>query len=216
MNASDYVDLPDDPNTVTLGFVRGIAPSRWADRWNRVRSRRRMQLVPMPEHFDADTDEVNLALTRAMPGQFPEGSRSDPRSRHAVQMYEEAVALVVDIDHDLAEFATLDLADLDLVRLLDHPWHDESWPAAEPWAEADWMPKSLLGALEIVATGLGGILMPLPLAKHITDKKLHRIIEVTGNIDGTRVFATWDIAFDGDEIQELIGVLRGRTSRSSR
>lgn len=207
---------PEAPDTVQLAFVRGISPSRWADRWNQVRSRRRLELVPAAQHFDTHPKDVDLALVRTMPGTFPEGSRSDPRVRHAVQMYEEAVALVVDVDHDLADVASIDVSDLDLIRLLDHPWHAASWPTAEPWADPEWMPKSINGALDIVATGLGGILMPLPLARHITDKKLHKIIEVTGDVEGTRVFAAWDISRDSDEIQELIGVLRGRTSRSSR
>ena len=206
----------EQPDILQLAFVRGIAPSKWADRWNAVRSRRRLELMPVDAHFDATPAQADVTLVRAMPGAYPAGSRDGVRTRHAVQMYEEAVALVVDADHDLAHEVNLDAAELDLVRLLEHPWHDASWPAAEPWADLEWRPKSLGGALEIVATGLGGILMPLPLARHIQNKKLHRILEVTGDIDGTRVFATWSIDRDDDEIQELIGVLKGRTARSSR
>ena len=204
------------PDTLQLAFVRGIAPSRWADRWNSVRRRRRLELMPVDAHFDADPGGADVALVRAMPRDVPAGSREEPRTRHAVQMYEEAVALVVESDHDLADERAIDVADLDLVRLLDHPAHDASWPAPEPWADPAWKPASLTGALELAGTGLGGILMPLPLARHIGNKKLHRVIEVTGEITGTRVFATWRVERDDNEIQELIGVLRGRTSRSSR
>ena len=208
--------MHDEPDHLQLAFVRGIAPSRWADRWNSARWRRRMELVPVDRHFDADPDGVDVTLVRAMPHEFPTGTRDEARTRHAVQMYAEAVALVVDVDHDLADESAIDASDLDLVRLLDHPAHDSSWPAPEPWSDPEWKPKGLGGALELVATGLGGILMPLPLARHIGNKKMHRIVEVSGDIDGTRVFASWRIERDDDEIQELIGVLRGRTSRSSR
>lgn len=205
-----------EADTLKLGFVRGIAPSKWADRWNAARRRRRMELVPIEAHFDARPSGVDLTLVRAMPAEFPEDSRDGARSRHAVQLYEEAVALVIDADHDLSDVGTLDAGDLDLVRLLDHPAHDVSWPAPEPWKDPTWKPASLTGALELVATGLGGILMPLPLARHISAKREHRVIEVTGEIAGTRVFAAWDVQRDDTEIQELVGVLRGRSARSSR
>lgn len=208
--------MTDAPDALTMGFVRGISPSRWADRWNAVRRRRRMNLVPVDAHFDAQPAGVDLTLVRAMPGAFPADSRDGSRSRHAVQLYEEAVALVVDADHDLSDVRTIDAVDLDLVRLLDHPAHDVAWPEPEPWKDPTWKPTSLPGALELVATGLGGILMPLPLARHIGKKREHKIVEITGEIAGTRVFATWDVKRDDDEIQELIGVLRGRSARSSR
>lgn len=203
-------------NTVTLGFVRGIAPSRWQTRWNEVRSRRRLDLVPLEQVGDVTNGETDMTLVRCQPGEFPAGSRTEPRTRHAVQLYEEAVALVVDTDHELAGEASIDVSDLDLVHLLDYEGHSAVWPTPQPWDDPSWRPTDPRAALELVATGIGTVLMPLPLARHMIAKKQHSIIEVTGEIDGTRVFATWNISRDDDEMQELMGVLRGRTARSSR
>lgn len=206
----------DETSPLRLGFVRGVAPSRWQERWHRVRSRRRMELVPIPEVFDVRPDGVDVVLVRSFGGEFPAGSRGDHRDRHAVQLYEEQVALVVERDHELATESQIDADLLELVQLLDHPGHDPAWPAPAAWQDPSWRPDTVAGALDLVSTGLGGVLAPLPAARHLADKRYHRVIEVTGIDALPRVFAAWNIADDGNEIQELIGVLRGRTPRSSR
>lgn len=211
-------EQPDEApaNVVTLAFVRGISPSKWQQRWNEVRSRRRLELLPLEATADAPESTAEMTLVRVAPEAFPAGSRGDLRIRHAVQLYEEAVALVVEPEHELAGVASIEADELELVALIDHPDHDPTWPAAEPWKDPSWRPTSIQEALDLVATGVGSMLMPFPLARHLCSKKKHAIIEVTGDLPGSRVFATWLIERDSDELQELMGVLRGRTARSSR
>lgn len=147
---------------------------------------------------------------------------SGPPTRRALRLYTEAIALVVPKDHELVETAgprgpELDSGELDLVTLLDHPDHAPEWPAAAPWADPAHRPADLAAALRLVATGLGGILMPLPLARHLVSKREHAIVALTGDpLPGTVVWASWAAERDGADVQQLAGVLRGRTARSSR
>lgn len=213
--------MTEEEDPLTLGFVRGVAPEKWARRWTSVRRRRPLNLVPLPEIGDVDPASTDMTLVRSWPGQAPSRSRGADRTRHAVQLYEEAVALVVSVHDEAAQLRSLSVDELALVSLIDHPWHDPSWPSPKPWKDPSWRPTSIAAALDIVTTGLGGILLPGPLARHLTRKRDHRIVHVSEGPSGERlpgslVWATWEVARDSNEMQELIGVLRGRTVRSSR
>lgn len=201
---------------MSLGFVRGIAPEKWLRRWRSVPTRRPLNLVPIDAVADIDPATTDMTLVRSWPGLLPARTAEPNPTRHAVKLYEETVSLVIPARHDLAEFSLVTIEELDLITLLDHPGHDPAWPVAEAWKNPAWKPQSITAALELVATGLGGILMPGPLAQHLTSKHDHRVLPVSHDLPGSSVFATWDIAHDSDDLQELVGVLRGRTSRSSR
>lgn len=197
-----------------LGFARGIAPSKWASRWQVVQPQIPLELVPLNLAFGAPKQPniCDVVIERAMPGKRP------AESRHALRLYTEAVALVVPVDHELAEQEFVTVADLALVPLLDHPDHAAEWPAAEPWQDPAWMPRNAVAALELVAAGSGAMLLPQPLARHISDKRKHAILRVTGEpaLEGSTIWATWATDRDAADVQQLIGVMRGRTARSSR
>lgn len=208
-----------DPRPLRLGFARGIAPRKWAKRWAVASPGHPLELVPLELASGSAPDApVDVLLERAAPGERPVGADEPHRTRHALQLYTEAVALVVETDHELAESGGIDVADLTLVTLLDHPGHSRDWPDPEPWADPAWMPVDVPAALELVATGAGAILLPLPLARHLVRKRDHVVLPVTGTpeLPGSTVWATWETARDAADVQQLVGILRGRTARSSR
>ena len=206
---------------LVLGFARGIAPSKWANRW-REATGSELVLAPVAVAFGrgdgAAAARADLMLERTRPGERPSGAEEPSRTRHALRLYEESMALVVPADHDLAEQGSVSLAELELVTLLDHPDHAPEWPAAEAWADPAWMPADVAAALALVATGAGAILLPIPLARHLSSKKEHAILPITGEprLAGTSVWATWALERDAADVQQLAGILRGRTARSSR
>lgn len=172
-------------------------------------------MVPLPDSMaPTDRGSFDVLLERAAPGVVPAGSYGEGRARHAVLLYEEAVALVLAADHD--DLGEIDEATLELVDLLDYPGLPPQWPEPIPWASADLAPASIAQALDLVAAGLGGILLPLPLARHLVDKHSHAVLPVMAPLPGTGIWATWATERDGEEIQQLIGIMRGRTPRSSR
>jgi DNA-binding transcriptional LysR family regulator len=201
--------------SLSLGFARGIAPSKWAARWQAVQPAIPLELVPLNLTFGAPKhpESCDVVIERAAPGEQPETAE-----RHALHLYTEAIGLVVPVDHELADNESVAVADLTLVQLLDHPDHAPDWPAAEPWQDASWMPRNARAALELVAAGSGAMLLPVPLARHISDKRRHAVLRLTGEpaLAGSTVWATWARDRDAADVQQLIGVMRGRTARSSR
>lgn len=207
---------------ITLGFTRGVAPSKWVRRWQAVSPEQPLTIMPFPKPYGrpGNAADFDMLLERTAPGASPVGAVADgERTHHALRLYTEAVALVLPKGHDLAGEESISLAviaERSDIRLLDHPNHAPEWPAAEPWDDPSWMPADLRGALELVATGLGGILMPAPLARHITDKRSHISIRVSDPIPGGEIWASWLVERDAPDVQHLAGVMRGRTARSSR
>lgn len=204
-----------------LGFVRGVAPNKWAERWARAVRGQQLELVPIAlAEVDVAHSKVDVLLERTAPGVAPPGADQNPRTRHAMRLYEESIALVVAADHELAERAEVALEDLALLPLLDHPDHHDGWPAVQRWKDSDWVPLDAEGTLELVATGMGGALMSLPLARQVCGKRIHAVIPVVHEgcalLPGTQVWATWSVERDADDVQRLMGVLRGRTAHSSR
>lgn len=206
-----------------VGFARGVAPAKWERRW-RAASARPLELVPLDLAFgetSGPSADVDVVIMRTGHGATPAGSEGSARTRHAIRLYTESVALVVAAGHELAKLPAVSPAELALVPLLDHPDHAAGWPAAEPWADPSWRPAGPRAALELVATGAGGILLPLPLARHLTRKREHAVLPVRAEageaeLAGSTVWAVWPVDRDSADVQQLAGILRGRTARSSR
>ncbi|PRI11660.1 hypothetical protein B4915_05915 [Leucobacter massiliensis] len=218
-----------------LGFARGTAPGKWAKRWRQAGGEP-LELVALevsfgrgvgadPLHDASGTDVsgidvsgIDVVIERTRPGDIPAGAAGAERSRHALRLYAEAVALVVHAEHPLADAGSVSPADLALFTLLDHPDHAAAWPAPQRWEDPAWMPADAAAALELVASGAGAVLLPLPLARHLARKRDHAVLPVTGEpaLAQTEVWASWAVERDDDAVQQLAGIMRGRTARSSR
>lgn len=228
------VDYDLTPPPLRLGFARGVAPSKWQRRWNAAVPGRELELVPMNMAFGrkpALAAECDVVIERTAPGEIPEGAveqgsvvsapgedGSVTITRHAMYLYTESMGLVVPKDHELAKEDAVRMSDVVNTTLLDHPDHAPEWPAAEPWADPSFRPKNVPGALQLVATNLGSILLPIPLARHLINKKDHVILPIIADppIVGTDVWATWTVQRNASDVQQLAGILRGRTAQSSR
>lgn len=225
-----------EPQPLRLGFVPGVTPGKWARRWAEFASTggggARLELVPLGAsgraHADtgtgstdpvgstvaggpADAVPVDVILERTDPSARPTGSDGSNPTRRAVRLYEEAVALVVAVDHEIAAQRTVDRETLELVQLLDHPDHQSVWPDAEPWTDERWAPTDAEAALDLVASGSAAILLPLPLARRLAGKRRHAVLTVDADppLPGTEIWATWDVERDGADVQRLIGIFRG-------
>ncbi|MBL3698816.1 LysR family transcriptional regulator [Leucobacter luti] len=216
--ATPAADPAAGSTPLRLGFARGIAPSTWAQRWETVTGAP-LELAPVNVAFGRPAQlDCDVMLERALPDHRPAGSSGEDRTRHALRLYTETITLVVPADHELAKRESLALSKVADVHLLDHPFHPEAWPAAQPWADPSWTPRTVPDALALVATGAGAILLPTLLARHLVDKRQHAMIPVTDadELPRTAVWASWAVERDAPDVQQLIGVIRGRTARSSR
>lgn len=186
-----------------LGFVTGATPDKWAAAWRR-RRRDPIALVPVEEETQLDglrDGSLDMCLVR-----LP----VDRTGLHCIPLYEELPVVVVGKDHfvTVAEEVTLeDLAEEQLVLP-----HRSGWrPSVE---QLDWPPMSVKEAVEVVAAGTGIAIMPMSVAR------LHHRRDVTyrpvADLEPTTVGLAWLVEHDDDRTQAFVGIVRGRTERSSR
>ncbi|WP_127794304.1 LysR family transcriptional regulator substrate-binding protein [Agromyces sp. LHK192] len=175
--------------TLRLGYVAGVSPGRWLRAWGERRPD--LPLVAERTEQAGQLDGIasgdhDLAFVR-----LP----VDDEGLHAIPLWEEVAVAVLEKEHPLAEAESITLADLD------------GEPSAPVQAEAAM-------TVELVAAGTGYAILPHGVAR------LHHRRDVVAvpiaDASPTQVALVWRVERDDDDIQEFVGVVRGRGSRSSR
>ncbi|CAB4713747.1 MAG: LysR family transcriptional regulator [Actinobacteria bacterium] len=186
-----------------VAFVTGATPDKWAGIWRR-RSRVPLELVPVEEgEQDAAlrAGEVDMALVR-----LP----VDRDVLHCIPLYEEIPVVVVGREHVATVVDEVTLADLAGEQLVAP--HVSGW--TPDVAQLAWPPMSIADAVEVVASGTGVLIAPMSVAR------LHQRKDVTyrpvSDLAPTRIGLAWLLDNDDPQIQTFIGIVRGRTERSSR
>jgi DNA-binding transcriptional LysR family regulator len=186
-----------------VAFVTGTTPDKWARAW-RDQRRGPLELVPVTEEEQEDLvrrREVDMALVR-----LP----VDTDGLHCVRLYDELPVVVAGREHlvSAADAVTLsDLADEQLVRP-----HRSGWrPAADQLA---WPAMSESEAVETVAAGTGIVVVPMSVARLFHRKDVVQR-EIT-DLPPTTIALVWLRERDDHTTQAFVGVVKGRTARSSR
>ncbi|MEV5826796.1 LysR family transcriptional regulator substrate-binding protein [Spirillospora sp. NPDC052242] len=190
-----------------LAYVPGVTPGKWAGVWaERVREvpLRLLQMpatevVPQLRNGDVDAAFVRLPVDR--------------EALHVIPLYLETTVVVVPKDHAVAaveEVELADLADEDVFEPLDEvlTWDDR------PGQPAFTRPESTAGAIELVAAGAGVLLLPQSLARLHHRKDL--TYRTVSDAPQSQIGLAWLEAVTTDLMEELIGIVRGRTPNSSR
>jgi DNA-binding transcriptional LysR family regulator len=175
--------------SLRLDYVAGVSPAKWLRAW----ADRRPDLPLVAERVDEAVqldrlrrEEADVAFVR-----LP----IDETGLHRIPLWEEIAVAVLPKDHPLAEADAIELADLE----------------GEPRAPEEDDPAM---ALELVAAGTGWAILPHSLAR-LHARRDVVAIPVT-DAAPTRIALVWRVERDDDDIQEFVGVVRGRTARSSR
>jgi DNA-binding transcriptional LysR family regulator len=186
-----------------LGFVTGATPDKWARTW-RQRRREPLELVPLEQAGQTGglhDGTLDLALVR-----LP----VDRDGLHLIPLYDEQAVVVVGKDHLVTvadEVTTRDLADEQLILPHESGWRPQA-------GQLDYPPMALREAVEVVAAGTGILIVPMSVAR------LHHRRDVTfrpvTDLPATTVGLAWLVDNDDPRIQDFIGIVRGRTERSSR
>jgi DNA-binding transcriptional LysR family regulator len=190
--------------TFRLGFVTGATPDKWARTW-RERRRDGLELVPV----DEDTQEtgvrdgsLDMALVR-----LP----VDREGLHCIPLYDETTVVVAGAEHFVAaadgEVGLDDLTDEQLVRP-----HASGWtPRAEQLPFPEMSEKD---AIETVASGTGIVIVPMSVARLYSRKDV--VQRPVSELPPTKVGLIWLIDNEDERVQVFIGIVRGRTERSTR
>ncbi|MFC8599540.1 LysR substrate-binding domain-containing protein [Isoptericola sp. NPDC057191] len=218
-------EVPDDAPVFRLGYVPGATPGRWAGTWRDRLPDVRLELVQV-EAADAAAALVDRRVDAAVLRLPVDGD-----VLHAIPLYTEVPVVVVSRDHLIAattedEVVTADdLAD-DVVWLpMDDVLFADGGPvpgraptSADPGSTEDLRPATTAEAIQWVATGVGVAVVPMSLAR------LHHRKDVTSRVldggPGAPVGLAWLVEGLSDEerelVEEMIGIVRGRTVNSSR
>ncbi|MEO3787227.1 LysR family substrate-binding domain-containing protein [Actinocorallia sp. B10E7] len=190
-----------------LAYAPGVTPAKWAGVWaERVREvPLRLVQVPAAEAVPLLRDGGAEAAFVRLP--------TDREGLHVIPLYVETTVVVVPKEHAVAAVDELELADLadeDVFEPLDDvlDWTDR------PGQPAFTRPESTADALELVASEAGVLLLPQSLARlhHRKDLTYRPVTDAPRS----QIGLAWPENATSDLMEELIGIVRGRTPNSSR
>lgn len=199
------------PEPFRVQFVAGVTPDKWLRIWAA-----RVPDVPLEATLSGE-DPVRELRNGGCSMCFVR-LPVDREGLHLIPLYEEGPVVVVAKDHPVAAFDEIDVRDLADEQLLQPSATVPEWLAVttpERAVRADALPPmSTKAAVSVVAAGSGVVIVPLSVARlHHRKDVVHR--PVTG-IAPSRIGLAWRVDDDDDRIETFIGIVRGRTERSSR
>ncbi|BBZ61565.1 LysR substrate-binding domain-containing protein [Mycolicibacterium monacense] len=196
-----------NPPSLTLGYVPGGTPAKWARNWAERHPDVPLQLCTVAAADAADAvraGTVDVALLR-----LP----ADTSGLAVIPLYEETTVVVVPVDHVLTAGDTITAADLAGEPVLMPLDHVVAWAEA-PGTLVDHRPETTEDAMELVAAGVGALVVPQSLARLYHRKDLtYRPITDAPTCPVALAFP------DGPQsplLEEFIGIVRGRKPGSSR
>ncbi|MEU2023527.1 LysR family transcriptional regulator substrate-binding protein [Streptomyces sp. NPDC016469] len=198
---------PEATPSFRLAYVPGVTPAKWVRIWNERLPDIPLTLVQVPAHGaqellragDADAAFLRLPV---------EGT-----DLSAIPLYTETTVVVVPKDHLIAAVDELSVAEL-ADEIVLHPMDD-----ALPWEQlpgrpALERPATTADAVELVAAGIGVLVVPQSLARlhHRKDLTYRTLTDAPES----RVALSWPQEKTTDQVEDFIGIVRGRTVNSSR
>ncbi|MGW5968609.1 LysR family transcriptional regulator substrate-binding protein [Streptomyces sp. NPDC055186] len=190
-----------------LVYAPGVMPGKWARVWGERLPDVPLTLTQVPAaeaadlllNGDADAGLVRLPVDRTV--------------FSAIPLYTEQTVVVVPKDHLVTavdEVAPEDLAD----EIVLHPLDDVLGWETLPGKPALERPATTADAVQLVAAGIGVLVVPLSLARlHHRKDLTHRPLR---NAPESSVALAWPEAATTDSVEDFIGIVRGRTINSTR
>lgn len=187
-----------------VGFVDGATPDKWARIWRERYARDPLELVPLAEDEQEQRvreGTLDMALVR-----LP----VDREGLHCIPLYDELPVAVMGSEHLLTlaeEVTTADLAEEQLVLPERSGWTPDVPQLA-------WPSMSVKDAVEVVASGTGVVVLPMSVARlHHRRDVTYRVV---ADLEPTKIGLAWLIDNEDPWVQRFIGIVRGRSERSSR
>ncbi|MGW9495181.1 LysR family substrate-binding domain-containing protein [Streptomyces prasinus] len=190
-----------------LVYAPGVMPGKWVRVWNERLPGVPLTLTQVPAAEtgglllagDADAGLVRLPVDRTV--------------LSAIPLYTEQTVVVVPKDHLVTavdEVSPEDLAD----EIVLHPLDDVLAWETLPGRPALERPATTADAVELVAAGIGVLVVPLSLARlHHRKDLTHRPLR---DAPESGVALAWPEAATTDLVEDFIGIVRGRTVNSTR
>ncbi|MEV6338009.1 LysR substrate-binding domain-containing protein [Nocardia vinacea] len=197
-DARDIIARAEEPELVAeedvalrVGFVPGVTVSKWTRIWGERFPDTALEVVPIPmaEQLAALRDgRVDACFVR-----LP----IDRADLSTIPLYRELPVVVVPKDHTLSLFEQVGMGDLEGERIQDSSDID-----------------AIAGTIELVAAGVGVAIVPHSIARLYARRDL--VYRTMMGVPATEIALAWPAAHTTELIEEFVGVVRGRSERSSR
>ena len=197
-------------------FVPGLLPDKWFRRFDERHggasrdSNRRVRIAsavaddPLPYvlHGKADVAFVRMD-DRGREGVVKDAEASG-QSIHLIELYEEQPGVAVPKDNAIALFPQVSSHDLEDEKIM--------WSPQPPHFRVDI--AGVRAELEVVAANVGVVIAPRPLLR-VSNKRGVKDVALS-DARPTQLAMVWLQSRDDRDIQNFVGIVRGRTARSSR
>ncbi|MFJ3105578.1 LysR substrate-binding domain-containing protein [Streptomyces sp. NPDC086835] len=197
----------DTSPSFRLAYVPGVTPTKWVRIWHE-----RLPDVPLTLVAVSAAEAPGMLRSGDADAGFVR-SPIDRSDLSAIPLYTETTVVLVPKDHAVAavdEVTAEDLAD-DIVL---HPLDDTLEWEQRPGLPAIERPASTADAVELVAAGVGVLVVPQSLAR------LHHRKDLTyrpvSDAPVSDVALSWPQDATTDLVEQFIGIVRGRTVNSTR
>ncbi len=196
--ARDIIARTEEPEPVAaegvvlrVGFVPGVTVSKWTRIWGERFPDTALEVIPIPmaEQLAALRDGRVAACFVRLP--------IDRAGLSAIPLYRELPVVVLPKDHTLSLFEQVGMGDLEGERIQDASDID-----------------AIAGTIELVAAGVGVAIVPHSIARLHARRDL--VYRTMMGVPDTEIALAWPAAQTTELIEEFVGIVRGRSERSSR
>ncbi|MFJ5534978.1 LysR family substrate-binding domain-containing protein [Streptomyces sp. NPDC093261] len=195
------------PPSFRLAYVPGVTPAKWARIWNERLPDVPLALlqVPAAEAQDVLRDRAADAGLVRLP--------VDRTFFSAIPLYTETTVVVVPKGHLVTAVDEVSLGDL-ADEVVFHPLDDVLGWEQPPGQPAFERPATTEDAIELVAAGVGLLVVPQSLARlyHRRDLTYRPVVDAPQS----GVALSWPEDATTDLVEDFIGIVRGRTVNSTR
>ncbi|WP_405192503.1 LysR substrate-binding domain-containing protein [Streptomyces anthocyanicus] len=195
------------PPSFRLAYVPGVTPDKWVRIWNERLPDVPLALAQVPAAEaagvllggDADAGLVRLPVDRT--------------ALSAIPLYTETTVVLVPKDHLVTAADEVSVGDI-AEEIVLHPLDDVLDWERLPGRPALERPATTADAVELVAAGIGVLLVPLSLARlhHRKDLTYRTVTDAPES----SVALSWPEDAHTDRVEDFIGIVRGRTVNSTR
>ena len=177
------------PAAFTIAFAAGVTLTRWTRAWEE--RQRRIPLAFIPTDAASQVSALHEGLADVSFVRLP----VDRTGLSIIPLYDEVAVVVVPKEHPFSVFESVTLADLS----------NEDRVADTLSAE---------DAVELVAAGGGIVILPQSIARLHARKDV--IARPIADDVGTSIAIAWLEENTTPQVEEFVGIVRGRTAASSR
>ncbi|WP_040789645.1 LysR family transcriptional regulator [Nocardia paucivorans] len=191
LDAAGAESAPGPNPGLRIGFVPGVTVSKWERIW-----RERFPDIPL-EMLPVAGAEQLVALRTGRVDMCFVRLPIEREGLNVIPLYQEVAVVVVPKEHPISLFTEVTTADL----------------AEERMQDADDLDAAAM-TIELVAAGVGAAVVPHSIARLHTRRDV--VYRPVTDIEPTRIALAWPAAATTETVEEFVGVVRGRSARSSR